>query len=243
MSLGGRHIVVASGPTTEVTELDRVRVALMTNRSSGTFGALTAAMLLAAGAHVHYLHGRGAKLPGDEPILEAAGLRPPDLKGRPELTEFVGIEDLIAELEKRLTGLDVFATLMIVAGSDYRFGEIVRGGAPVRAGKVDSDFDDLAVSLVRVRKAIGEVKRLAPRTLLVGTKLEADVTEDELVRRAHARLALHRADLLVANTDEALRSADVDHYFVFPDGSCARHRGKVAAARELVRWLEEKGRG
>ena len=240
MSLVGRRVIVTSGATVEVTSLDRVRVATMTNRSAGTFGALVGALLLAAEADVSYLHGRGARLPTEAGILESIGLAPGDLRGRLDLDEFGGIEDLIAALERRLVGASVLATLMIVAGSDYRFGEVLRDGLAVKTGKVGSGADDLVVSLAPTRKAIAEVKRFNPGALLVGTKLETDVDVDELARRAHARLAACGADLFVADTDEALRRPDSEHLFVFPDGAYCRHKGKLAAARALVAWLEER---
>jgi phosphopantothenoylcysteine synthetase/decarboxylase len=221
-TLGGVSVVVTAGGTQQ--PLDDVR--FLTNMSTGRTGARLAEECLRRGAHVHYLHGRGALLPfrRSQPIDLSAGraaalallenLPFEEVPGRLSLHEARTVEDLLQELRTLLTTPPrPVAILHAMAVSDYT--------APARPGKISSDADELVIHLERAPKVIGHVKEWAPAIVQVGFKLLSGVTAEELYEAGLALCRRSNSDLILANDLQTIAGEHHPMLAIWPDGSRA----------------------
>ncbi|HQH70711.1 MAG TPA: phosphopantothenoylcysteine decarboxylase [bacterium] len=179
--LAGKRVLITSGPT--FAPLDAVRS--ITNRSTGRLGCAIARSIRKHGAEVVFLAGETSQVP--KAAGSAGGGRPLLLVER-----FVTVPDLKRLLMNHLTGRPFDAVVMAAAVLDYYPVESV-------AGKKRSDEDEWIVRLKRGEKIIEQIKSWAPDVFLVGFKLEARVSQEELAARAGDLIKRSRADLVVAN--------------------------------------------
>ncbi|MEZ6183671.1 MAG: phosphopantothenoylcysteine decarboxylase [Planctomycetota bacterium] len=188
--------VVTFGGTSE--PLDDVRV--LTNRSSGRFGAAIVRALAAAGVEVTALGSPQALA-----ALRAGGPLPPGCHP----LEF----ETTADLEGRLRALaDAPPTLLLMAAavSDYR--------PPRHAGKLRSDQERLVLELERTPKLLAGLRAALPETFLVGFKLLSGVPQAELVAVAARQAQENQLDLTVANDLQALTEREHPVLLVGPSG-------------------------
>ncbi|MCB9668533.1 MAG: NUDIX domain-containing protein [Alphaproteobacteria bacterium] len=166
--------LITAGGTSE--PIDDVRV--VTNLSSGRFGARIANALVARGVDVTVLGSRSM-------------LSHPDwLDPRVRPVPFGSFRDLQGALAEHAPGQDL--VLMAAAVSDY---------SPVPAdGKIRSDADEIVIRMRRNPKLLPTLRDLCgDRALVVGFKLLSGVSRDELVEVARGQLRGARLDLTVAN--------------------------------------------
>lgn len=144
-------------------------VRVITNRTTGETAVRLAEAAYRRGAEVELWTGR---------MLVPV---PPHIRRR----SFRTVDDLLDMAAE----VDHDAVVVPAALSDY---------APAPAqGKVPSDRPALELRLAPLPKVL---PALRPRAkVVVGFKAEMGVAEDELIRRARARLEAHRLDLIVAN--------------------------------------------
>jgi phosphopantothenoylcysteine synthetase/decarboxylase len=215
--LVGREILITSGPTRG--PIDAVRY--ITNKSTGRLGAVMASEALRRGASVTFVYGKGSLIPDDE-MLGGDGLT------RLTLREVETVDDLLQVMEEELERKPYDAVLHSMAVLDYV-------PESYEDSKTPSGQDEWVVKLVRAPKVIKIIKELQPASLLIGFKLEAGKSLDELVQAAHGSLLANRADLVLAND---LRDVERGHhlgYIVGPDGEVeAVADGKEEIARLLL---------
>ncbi|MEQ1501244.1 MAG: phosphopantothenoylcysteine decarboxylase [Myxococcota bacterium] len=202
--------VVTAGGTSE--PIDDVRV--ITNLSSGRFGAAIGNALARRGVDVTLCAGRSLAA---QPSWTAPGVR---------VAPFGGIGELDAAIDAALAAGPVDLLFMAAAVSDY---------APVRTdGKIRSDLDELTVVLRRNPKLLPTLRqRCGPDAFLVGFKLLSGVSADELVATARRQIRDARLDLCVANDLRELGGAHHPVWLVTPDGGairCAGTKDQVAEA-------------
>lgn len=207
----GKRVLVVSGSTAE--PWDPVRV--ITNRSSGRMGVEIATAAYRLGA--------------DVTLWNAWGLVAlPDFA---QVRRFERVEDL----RRLVRGQDVTrfdAIFMPAALSDF---------APKNERqKVSSEAGAQAVWLAPLPKVLPEIRRRAPKAVLVGFKAETDPAR--LESKARERLKAYEAQLFVANTAEAFSALEADALLVEARGAAKRIRGSkaelahkilLAAARHL----------
>ena len=214
--LAGKEILITSGPTRG--PIDAVRY--ITNKSTGRLGAVMASEALHRGARVTFVYGKGSLVPDDEMLAE-------DDLSRLTLREVETVDDLLQVIKEELERQSYDAVLHSMAVLDYV-------PESYQDSKTPSGQDEWVVKLVRAPKVIKIIKELQPASLLIGFKLEAGKSLDELVRAAHASLLANRADLVLAND---LRDVERGHhrgYIVGPDGKVeAVAEGKEEIARLL----------
>lgn len=205
--LVGKRVLIISGATAE--PLDPIRV--VTNRSTGRMG-----IELAAAAHR-----RGAEVD----LWNAWGLVP--------LPEFAQIRrfETVGDLLRLVRGHDLesyAAILMPAALSDF---------APKAAsGKLGSQAAH-RVELKPLPKVIEEVRRRAPKSVLVAFKAESDARR--LLPRAKQRLKDYRAELVVANGASAFGASRSEAYLVARNGAPRRLRGsKTDLATQILARVE-----
>lgn len=216
--------VVTAGGTEEA--IDDVRI--LSNVSSGRFGAAIARALERRGVATTVLASR------------ALAARPDELRGRIRTVAYRGF----AELDRALRQLEADPpdlVFMAAAVSDF-------SPSPA-AGKLPSDAATLDVHLTRNPKLLARLRSsLGPGVVLVGFKLLSRVTTDELERVARAQAVAASLDLTVANDLQDLKD-DRHPVLVVPPAGAARriegHREDVAEAvvAEALRLHAARGMG
>lgn len=217
MALRGKKLLITSGPTR--APLDAVRY--ITNKATGRLGALIAEEAIQHGAHVTFVYGR----PSQVPVV----------RGHPHdhltLIAVETIDDLVAVFRQELLR-DYDAVVHPMAVLDFQ-------PDVVREEKTGSGLQEWVIRLVPTPKVIGLVKDLAPKTFLVGFKLEVGKPPEELRAIAYDFLRKNRADLVVANDLRDIETGQHRGYFIVPDGSIVHTvNGKEAIARALVEHLD-----
>tara|TARA_R110002072_G_scaffold4708_2_gene32983 strand:+ start:3364 stop:5013 length:1650 start_codon:yes stop_codon:yes gene_type:complete len=166
--------LVTAGGTAE--PLDDVRV--LTNRSTGRFGAAIANALAAAGVEVTLLGSEG---------LYARQI---PLAGSIRQVHFESTDQLASALEAGLAeGPDL--VFMAAAVSDYR--------PEAAQGKISSKAEERTLRLTRTPKLLDTLWRACPDAYLVGFKLLSGVSREELEHVARGQIERAHLDLCVAN--------------------------------------------
>ncbi len=169
------RVIVTAGGTSE--PVDDVRV--LTNVSSGRFGAACANALAERGCDVTLI--ASAHLAGHREWIDP----------RVRVVPFRTFADLDQALAREIAA-PPDALLMAAAVSDY---------SPVAApGKIRSDADTLTLTLTRNPKLLASLRtRCGPGTVLVGFKLLSGVATAELVGTARRYVDTFGLDLVLAN--------------------------------------------
>ncbi|MCR4336888.1 MAG: phosphopantothenoylcysteine decarboxylase [Candidatus Omnitrophica bacterium] len=173
MSLKNKKILITSGPTW--VPLDPVRV--ISNRSTGELGKLLTKACQKAGGKVTLLEG-----PVQEP-LKSSSVR---------IRKFCFFDELKKLLKEELKkSYDVVIHAAAVA--DYRLEK------PLQE-KIGSYRETWQLTLIPTEKLILKIKRLSPKSFLVGFKLETTATKDQLFRVSRGLMESAHCDLVVANS-------------------------------------------
>ncbi len=217
MDLGGRHILITSGPTH--SPIDAVRY--IGNRSSGRLGCAMATAALDAGAHVTMVAGPGSVVLGPRDGLHIARI--------------ATVEDLIRTLEDILTAGEVpDAVLHAMAVLDYVPAE-------PSSEKTPSGKDAWTVRLVRTPKVIRLIRDWAPDALLVQFKLEVGCTDGELASAATDSMRGNRSDMVVANDIARIRDDVHPALIIGADGDVLARAGtKGEIAERLCAILAQR---
>jgi len=216
LALLGRHVLVASGPTR--APIDAVRY--IGNRSTGRLGSAIGTELLRRGARVTFVYGTGSRVP--VPTVENL-----------VLDEIETIDEAETRIFRHLVEQEIFAVIMALAGLDYRPRETV-------AGKIASDLEERTLTLVKCQKIIDRVKIVCPSSLLVGFKLEVQVSEEDLFLRAEELAKRARCDLVVANRADEISQEGHRAWFVYPEGVGRRVRGPFETPEEIACALADE---
>ncbi len=203
--LRGRRVVVVSGSTEE--PVDAVR--LISNRSSGALGAALAEEAFVRGADVLVLLGRHE-------------VAPPSYV---DVQRFTTVESL-AEAARSVPH-DAAAVLAAAAVGDYRLVQPLDG-------KVPSGRHAWDLHLVPAPKVLPELRKSAPKAVLVAFKLESGADDRTLEEVARERLAREVEDVVVAN-DVARVTRDRHPAVILARGAePVRHDGTKAALAAAV---------
>jgi len=210
MGLKNKKILLTCGPTW--IRLDDIRV--ISNCSTGVMGQTLARLLAKAGAKVTLLEG---------PVR--APLKQRNIRVR----KFIYFEELAGLLKTELKK-QYAAVIHAAAVSDF---------APAKkfAAKIPSDNGGLNLRLKPTPKLIRQIKKTAPKTFLVGFKLES--SSKKTILRTHAAKLIRAAgcDLIVANS---LKSGYRAYLIDKNAAILAAADSKTKAASQLVNIL--KGR-
>ncbi len=218
MPLSDKRLLITSGPTR--APLDAVRY--ITNKSTGRLGALIAEEALRRGAEVTFVYGRLSQVPL--------------VRGRAHhdhltLAAVETVNDLI-EVFRRELPRKYDAVIHPMAVLDFTPAE-------VQPAKTSSDVKEWVVRLVPTPKAIKLVKEVAPKTFLVGFKLEVGKPLAELRAIALEFLRKNSCDLVIANDLGEIEGGQHTGHFITPDGKVVQVAvGKEAIARALVDYLD-----
>jgi len=170
--LTGKRILITAGPTRAY--LDAFRY--ITNPSSGKMGIAIAQNALDRGAEVTIIYGPGiAKPPAQAKIVP-----------------ILSTEEMLEAVKKELADKKYNAAILSAAAADY-------GSSDRKMEKTPSGKDEWIIKLKPLPKVVENVKKIDPEIYLVGFKAEYNLSDDELIKRAHDRLKGAGMDLIVAN--------------------------------------------
>jgi phosphopantothenate---cysteine ligase (CTP) len=202
--------LITAGGTRE--PIDDVRV--LTNLSTGRFGAAIAHALVARGVEVTLLAGRA--------LADHPDWIPPQARVIP----YTSFRDLDQRLRDALaTPPDLL--FMAAAVSDY--------SPTATAGKLSSDGDTLTLHLTRNPKLLKTLRDRCPDSYLIGFKLLSGATDDELTRVARRQAESCGLDLTLANDLQHLDSDRHPALLVPPTGPVTAITGtKRESADQLV---------
>ncbi|MDM5155267.1 phosphopantothenoylcysteine decarboxylase [Bacillus sp. DX1.1] len=218
----GKKILITSGGCLE--KWDQVRG--HTNLAKGTIGRILAEEAMAKGAHVIYLHGYFAE-------------KPSTYGTQLELHPFEGIIDLQDKMKSIITHEKIDAVIMAAAGSDWIVDKISDqdGNVLDKNGKISSDIAPI-IHFQKAPKVLKQIKEWDPEIVLVGFKLESDISEEELIHRAKERMGSAKADIMIANSSHSLYSHAAIHHVIGRDGEVQLCEGKDETAKVIVSGLE-----
>lgn len=211
------RVLVTSGPTR--AWLDRVR--FIANSSTGALGAHIVEALVARGIPVRHVYGLGAQIPSiaDSPLLESAPV------------ETIG--DLIEEIRTSASSGSIRAVVHAMAVLDY---------IPERdlGGKRSSGTETWDLHLVRTPKVTSLIRETMPCVPVIGFKLEAGISEKELVRRGIASLRKYGLALVVANDIDRIGGGQHEALIIDPRGTVLTHaHTKQEIADRIAAFIEE----
>ena len=215
MNLSNKRVLITAGPTW--VPIDSVRV--ISNVATGQTGVLLAEELSKIGLRVTLVLGPGEygqRLPAQ------AGL-----DKRIKTIRFKFFAELRSRLKKELKAKSYDLIIHSAAVSDFRPQAAIKG-------KLSSD-KTYNLKLVPLPKIVNDIKRLCPLAKLVLFKLEAGVSDRELIRRSRRALRENRADLLVANKIEPHYKA----YIIDENSLHSQADSKPRLIRELIQLIKK----
>lgn len=199
-------ILVTSGGTRE--DIDPVRS--IVNNSTGRLGSLIADRFIEGGARVTYICGENALLPK----LNAHVIR---IRNGAQLLE---------KIEQVLYACSYDCVIHSMAVSDYT-------PANPSATKISSDEPQLVLVLKRQPKIIQRIKEIQPDTVLVGFKLLAGASENELVSAANRLMESSRCDYVLANDLDNIHGDYHKAVLINKDGIIGRRESKEEIAEMI----------
>lgn len=204
------HALITAGGTSE--PIDDVRV--ITNSSTGRFGAALANALVERGVRVTLL------------ASKALMQRPEWVDPRVERVPFGSFSDLSAALDEH-TATPPDLLFMAAAVSDY---------SPVPFdGKMPSKAEEVTLTLRRNPKLLGRLReRCGPQTWLVGFKLLSGVDRATLIGVADRQRQGAGLDMTVANDLQSFAPGLHPIVVVQPDRVTDHHGSKASSAARVA---------
>lgn len=251
------RFIITAGGTTEL--IDPVRK--ITNSATGRLGSLVAERLAARGGDrvetIHYVCERDAIVPEldrlhvvrvrgvhqtEQALAELLGKEPIDA-----VVHSMAVSDYTVsgvsrghEIAQGLAGLARrWASEGVPEGPvrDAQIAELLAGSAhaPSEETKLSSGIDDLVLLMARTPKLINMVKRLQPKTLLVGFKLLNHVPEADLLAAARRLREANGCDFVLANDLTGITAEEHRALLLAGDDSVTRFTTKAQIADGIAR--------
>jgi phosphopantothenoylcysteine decarboxylase/phosphopantothenate--cysteine ligase len=215
----GLRVLITAGPTREYLDVFR----FITNPSSGKMGVAVASEAQRRGGEVTLVYGPGSvKLPFGVKVI-------------PVETTTEMLNAVVGELEGSRYDLAVFSAAAADFGPEER--DMV---------KTSSSLESWRIDLVSRPKIIDRVKKVTPEIFLVGFKAEYGVSDEELVKKAQARMEAGGIDLIVANDVARAKvgfTHDTNEAFIIDRDGGREHltlRGKEKIASRLLTIAKSK---
>jgi phosphopantothenate-cysteine ligase len=239
------NILITAGGNTE--KIDEVR--MIRNTGTGRLGALVAENILAsnADARIFYLCDRHAVAPAADTTGDTTGDTIGNTTGdKVTVVHADDVTALEAAVRKVCEENRIDAVIHSMAVSDYRVKNVttamnvaaagnIANAKDVRdGGKISSDLNDVLVVLERAPKIISLYRGLAPSAVIVGFKLLADVSEEELIEVGYKLLKKNDCDYVLANDMKYLSSGEHIGHLIARDGSYETYDGKTTIAGAIA---------
>jgi len=211
-TLAGQRWVINAGPTIEAW--DKVRV--LSNRASGTLGALLADMAAIHGADVSLIAGPGT----------------PETDWHVKRLNIESAAQMQAACEEEAAGADVFVGTAAI--SDFRF-------AKPHPGKLKrEDTKDLTVALTANPDIIASIAAMENRP---GRVIAFAAEAADHIRHARGKLARKGVDAIVANDISNMGSANASGWWVTAEKEQpVQTTGKLEFAQQIFKHIMESNR-
>jgi phosphopantothenoylcysteine decarboxylase/phosphopantothenate--cysteine ligase len=212
-SLKGKKIIITAGGTTE--KIDEVRS--ITNRSSGKMGAALSDECYLRGADILLLRAKNSVSP----------------RYRVKEKIFNTTDELLHLIKENIKGTDIF--FQAAAVSDYKVDRSFKG-------KLSSQRS-VTLKLIPQTKIINQIKKISPKTFLIGFKAEYGLDEEKLIERSLAKMKESKADIIIANDisreDRGFEADDNEVYIVSKNKPVKKISltSKREVAREIVEFV------
>ncbi|SER99813.1 phosphopantothenate-cysteine ligase [Propionibacterium cyclohexanicum] len=246
------RFVITAGGTTE--PIDPVRK--ITNSASGQLGSLVAQRLVARAGEkieaIHYVCERGSVVPKLDcvDLVEVRGVAQAEEALRDLLSRrpVDGVIHSMAVSDYAVSGVTSVHEIGVAlsrlvdrwssqgmpdeSGRDEALVSVLAGASrpPSENEKMSSGIDDLVLLMRRTPKLIGMIKKLQPRTVLVGFKLLNRVSEEELLHVAASLKQANDCDFVLANDLATIGEGRHRGFLVGPDAGVARFETKAQIA-------------
>ncbi|MEW6008377.1 MAG: phosphopantothenoylcysteine decarboxylase [Candidatus Omnitrophota bacterium] len=209
MTLKNKKILITAGPTQ--VKIDPVRA--ISNIATGETGRLLAKLAKERGAKVTLLLAA--------PKERIKGIR---------LKSFRYFKQLRSLVKDEIKKNKFDCIIHNAAVSDFLLEKESKK-------KLDSNKTKFSLKLIRAPKIINEIKKCASNSFLVMFKLEPNVSDTQLIKRARTAQEKAAADIIVANKfkNNRLKSFILNH-----QGMLAKSNSRLGLARKLISILEEK---
>ena len=237
-----KKIVITAGGTSE--RIDNVRK--ITNFSSGKTGMTIANEFLKnKDSYIYYICTSGAMRPTGE---------------RVKIIEIEGTMELKEAVENVLTTEKIDCFVHSMAVSDYMkdyvttidrikysvthhsdVEEAFNNIETIEGNKLSSYENSLVVVLKPTPKIISLIKKLSPKTILVGFKLLDGVSKEELINVAKKLRDKNSCDYVVANDLSTIREGNHNAYIIDKNDEAEEAFGKEDIAKKIV-WRVENGK-
>lgn len=116
----------------------------------------------------------------------------------------------------------------------FRHIEVIEGN------KLSSSMDSLVIVLRPTPKIISLVKKLSPKTYLVGFKLLDGVSKNELIDVAKKLRDKNKCDLVVANDLSTIKNGNHTAYIIDTEDNILEANGKEDIAKKIVRRVKNE---
>lgn len=218
------NIIITSGGTSE--NIDNVRK--ITNTATGALGSIIANEFIKK---------------YDKNIKKLYYLCPktvilPNLSKQIKIIEITDTESLKNKIEKLLqkNKIDIFVHAMAV--SDYTVDKILdQNNNEILNNKISSSLSELTIKLKPTPKIISIIKKISPKTKLVGFKLLSNVKKQELVNVAYNLLQKNDCDFVLANDTKNISNKKHIGYLINKDKKITKCNTKQQIAEEIVKNL------
>lgn len=179
-------VLITAGGTVE--PIDDVRV--ITNKSTGQTAARLADRLIEAGVEVTYLHASHA-------------IKPRFVCAQPSFTDFVSLK---TQLETQLLEEKFDFVIHTAAVSDYSV-------VPFE-GKLNSEAEQINLTLKKNPKLIDSIKRLSPDSKLIGFKLTSRADETTIQKKISSLFENAKCDYVIQNDWQDVQAGH-PHYRIY----------------------------
>ena len=208
-SLKNKRILVTCGPTW--VPIDTVRV--VSNISTGALGQRIALDCAKAGARVTLLEG---------PVN--CSLKSPSIK----TVKFHYYHEFFALFKKELRK-NYHAVIHAAAVSDYQLKKTFNV-------KISSSLKSLTLTLIPTRKIINIIKKISPKSFLIGFKLESKVNRAVAITKGRKLIDEAGCNAVVVNS---LHGGKYSAYLVGQDSKILNHsKTKKELSKEIVKLLK-----
>lgn len=233
-----KTVVITAGGTSE--KIDNVRK--ITNSSTGKLGKVIANELIREVPDIKIYY-----------ICSKSSLRP--INKNIEIIEIDGTLDLKTKVENLLKNNKIDYFIHSMAVSDYMvdyvttaqklaseiessnystLDTITKFNNGFNENKISSHKNNLIIMLKRTPKIISIIKKISPKTFLVGFKLLDGVTKDKLINTAKKLRDKNKCDLVVANDLSNIRNGNHIAYIIDNQDIIITANDKVDIAKNLV---------
>lgn len=230
-----KKIIITAGGTSE--KIDNVRK--ITNSSTGKLGMIIANQIIKENNDcvIYYICSKNSLRPNNKNI---------------KIIEIEGTSDLKSKIECLLLNekIDVFIHSMAV--SDYTTDFVttldklkkelinsndLSGLECFYDSKIPSNEDNLVIVLKPTPKIISLIKKISPKTYLVGFKLLDNVSKDLLINVAKNLRDKNHCDLVVANDLNNIRDGKHLAYIIDNNDAIEEAYSKDDIAKKLVKKI------